>query len=332
MKTDFYQLLGVAKDATPDALKKAYRKMAMQYHPDRNPGDKAAEEKFKQMSEAYAVLSDPEKRKKYDAFGSAEAFNGAYSTEDIFRDFNMDDILQQFGMKGSGWGNFKFRRGAGGAAGGPGGPGGPGGVGGGGAGSIFDDLFGGGGGGGAPGTRARPPGPAPRGQDAEVPITIGFHEAMHGTDRPLKLHIDGEDRDLTVRIPAGIATGKKLRIKGEGHRGAAGKGDLHLSVTVAEDPRFERKGDDLYTTAQVRPSTLLLGGQVEVETLKGKRNVKVSQGTSSGAMVRVRKQGAPVLGKAGEHGDLYVRLEVTPPATLSDDQKRAAEALRDAGL
>lgn len=320
MKTDYYQVLGVPRDASAEAIKKAYRKLAMQHHPDRNPGDKASEEKFKQISEAYAVLSDADKRRKYDTFG-AQDFAAQYSTEDIFRDFNLDDILSQFGMKSGGWGTtFKFRRGAGGQP-----PGG---------GSFFDDLFGGGG---APGpgvgTRMPPRHEAPaKGQDAEVPIQIGFHEAMHGGERHLRLNIDGEERDLTVKIPAGIASGKKLRVRGEGHRGPGGKGDLHLVVTVEADPRFERKGDDLHTVARVRPSTLLLGGTAEVDTLAGKKTVKVAPGTSSGSLMRFRNQGAPILGKHAAHGDLYVKLEIDVPPELDEAQRKAAEALRDAGL
>lgn len=312
---NYYDVLGVAKTADADAIKKAYRQAAKKFHPDLNPGNKAAEEKFKDVSEAYAVLSDEQKRKKYDAYG-AEDFAQSYSTEDIFRDFNVDDILNQFGMRGSGWGgSAKFRRGPGGVA--PGGaPAG--------GGSIFEELFG--------SARPRPQGPPAKGADADVPITIGFHEAMHGAERPLHLQIDGEDHHLTVRIPPGIATGKKLRVKGEGHRGPGGHGDLHLVVTVAEDPRFERKGDDLYTTAQVKPSALLLGGSAEVETLHGKKTIKIAAGTSSGQVVRVRKQGAPILGKPTEHGDLYVRLEVEVPQELDEAQRTAAEALRDAGL
>lgn len=310
---NYYDVLGVAKTADADAIKKAYRHAAKKFHPDRNPGNKEAEEKFKDVSEAYAVLSDEQKRKKYDTYG-AEDFAQSYSTEDIFRDFNVDDILSQFGRRGSGWGgSAKVRRGPGEAGAGSG------------SGSIFEELFGG-------GARARPQGPPAKGADAEVPITIGFHEAMHGAERPLHLQIDGDDHHLTVRIPPGIATGKKLRVKGEGHRGPGGRGDLHLVVTVADDGRFERKGDDLHTVAQVKPSTLLLGGSADVETLHGKKTIKVAAGTSSGQMVRIRKQGAPILGKPTEHGDLYVRLEVVAPAELDEAQLKAAEALRDAGL
>ena len=315
MKSDYYALLGIAKDATPDEVKKAYRKLAMQHHPDRNQGDKTAEEKFKQVSEAYAVLSDPDKRKKYDAYGSADAFSQNVSTDDIFKDFNLDDILSQFGMRSSGWGNFKTRR-AGGA---------PGAGGGNGNGSVFDDLFGGG----QTATRERTP---RKGQDAELPLTIPFHDAMFGGERPIALQIDGEERRLTVRVPAGISTGKKLRVKGEGHKGAGGRGDLHLLVTVEEDPRFERKGDDLHTTAHVLPSTLLLGGSADVDTLHGRKRIKVTGGVASGTQVRVRGQGAPVLGKADARGDLYVRLEVHFEGPLTDEQTAAIERLRDVGL
>lgn len=323
MKTDYYTLLGVTRDASPEAIKKAYRKLAMQWHPDKNPGDKAAEEKFKQVSEAYAVLSDAEKRKKYDSFGSAEAFSQSYSTDDIFRDVNFDDLLAQFGLKSSGWGNFRGRK-AGGSSG---------------VSSIFDDLFGTTTASGARGRPTSQPGaaagqasPAGRGKDAEVPIVVSFAEAMNGAERQLRLHIDGEERQLTVRIPAGITTGKKLRVRGEGHKTAMGAGDLNLLVTVETDPRFERKGDDLHTVALVRPSTLILGGSVEVETLGGKKSIKVAAGTSTAAVVRIKRQGAPILGKTGERGDLYVKLEVSGTASATEAQQNAAKLLRDAGL
>ncbi len=323
MKQDYYTLLGVMRDATPDAIRKAYRKQAMRWHPDKNPDNKDAEEQFKRVAEAYAVLSDPAKRRQYDSFGSADEFSQNVSVEEIFKDFNFDDLLAQFGLKSSGWGNFRARAGGGG--------------------SIFDDLVG------AvrgqhsrsaadatastpSGARPRPPGQVGRGKDAEVPIVISFHEAMHGGERQLRLNIDNEDRELHVRIPAGVTTGKKLRVRGQGHAGVTGKGDLTLIVTVETDPRFDRKGDDLHTVAVVKPSTLLLGGSAEVETLDGKKTVRIAAGTSSGALVRVRNHGAPELGKSGERGDLYVKLEVQLPGVLTDAQRQAAEALREAGL
>ena len=324
MKTDYYTLLGVAKDASADEIRKAYRKMAMQYHPDRNQGSKAAEEKFKQISEAYAVLTDPAKRKTYDTVGSADAFAQNHSTEDILKDLNMEDLLSMFGMKNSGWGNFK----AGGQASG----------GGAGFSSVIEELFGRSARGSAhvgTGTqppRGRPQPPQTKGHDAEVPIMISFEEAMRGVERHLRLNIDNEERELKVRIPAGVATGKRLKFRGKGHKGAAGNGDLTLVATVQDDPRFERKDDDLHTVALVRPSVLLLGGSVEVDTLEGKKSIKIAAGTSSAALVRIRNHGAPTLGKEGERGDLYVKLEVHVAAPLSEAQQQAATAMRDAGL
>lgn len=314
MRKDYYEALGVTKEASADEIKKAYRKLAMKYHPDRNPDDPSAEERFKDVSEAYAVLSDEGKRKQYDTFGDSR-FHQQFSTEDILRDFNVDDILSQFGMKNSGWG-FNFRT--------PGGRGGPGQ-----GGSIFDMFTGGGRGG--PQPRPRPAPPA-KGRNAEVPLVVTFHEAMKGSERSLTVTMDGEETTLTVRVPAGIVTGKKLRVRGKGHRGPGGPGDLYLVVEVAADARFERKGNDLHTAAEVLPSVLLLGGRVEVETLDGPKPLKVRAGTPTSQQIRVRGAGAPTLNKPDQRGDLYVRLEVHAPEALNDAQRAAAEALRDAGL
>ena len=331
MKVDYYTLLGVAKDAEAADIRKAYRKLAMQFHPDRNQGSKVAEEKFKQISEAYAVLSDPAKRKTYDSFGSADAFAQSHSTDDIFKDFNIEDLLSVFGMKNDGWGNFK----AGGRAGSTGGGAASG------FSSVIDELFGrnrgaagqaGAATAGSPPPRGRPQPAQGKGRDAEVPIEIGFLEALHGVERHLRLNIDKEDRELHVRIPAGVTTGKRLKVRGAGHKGITAPGDLHLLVTVQADARFERKGDDLHTVAHVKPSTLLLGGAVEVQAVDGIKTIQVGAATSSGAIVRIRHQGAAVLGKSGERGDLYVKLEVAVAAPLTADQLLAATALRAAGL
>ncbi|MCB9740924.1 MAG: J domain-containing protein [Deltaproteobacteria bacterium] len=307
MRKDYYAVLGIEKGASADEVKKAYRKLAMQYHPDRNQGDPSAEERFKEVSEAYAVLSDVEKRQQYDTFGDTR-FHQQFSTEDILRDFNIDDILSSFGLRGSGWGNFRTR----------GGPGG----------SIFD-MFGGAG-------RARPEPPRPqpkpqRGRNAELPLAISLYEAVHGSERAIDVTIDGQTREFTVRIPAGIESGKKLRIRGKGHDGPAGPGDLMLVVKVEADPRFERRGADLHTVAKVAPSTLLLGGSVDVETFDGTRALRVEAATPSGRQLRVRGAGVPKLG-GSERGDLYVRVEVAMPERLDEAQLEAARALREAGL
>ena len=311
MRKDYYAVLGIEKGASADEIKKAYRKLAMQFHPDRNQGDPSAEERFKEVSEAYAVLSDTEKRQQYDTFGDTR-FHQQWSTEDIFRDFNIDDILSSFGMRGSGWGNFRAR-GAG--AGGPG--------------ASFFDMFGGGGRT-RPDPRQAPPRPE-RGRNAELPISISLYEAVHGSERTIEIKLDGSSKDLTVRIPAGIETGKKLRLRGKGHEGPGGAGDLMLVVKVEEDPRFERRGADLYTVAKVPPSTLLLGGSAEVETFDGNRSLRIEAATPSGRQLRIRGAGVPRLGSS-DRGDLYVRLEIAMPERLDEDQLAAARALREAGL
>ena len=306
---DFYKTLDVEKTASSDDIKKAYRKLAMKWHPDRNPDDPQAEERFKDVSEAYAVLSDEKKRQQYDQFGDRQ-FQQQWSTEDILRDFNIDDILGQMGVKSGGF-SFNFGRRGGGANN-----------------SIFD-MFGGAGGAGA-GRAARPQRPPPRrGIAAEVVLPISFYEAMKGAERHLKMTVGGEERDLTVRVPPGIRSGKKLRVKGKGHAGPAGPGDLFLKVKVEADERFELRGDDLHTVVEIPVSTLLLGGSIEVPTLDGDRNLKVGAG---GKTMRIKGQGAPKLGKAPERGDLYVELLVTTPDKLDDAQESAAVALRDAGL
>ncbi len=318
MAKDFYETLGVAKDATADEIKKAYRKLAMKFHPDRNPDDASAEDRFKDVSEAYAVLSDEDKRKRYDTVGDS-GFHQQFSTEDILRDFNIDDILSQFGMKSSGWGFGGGGGARGSARGGRDAAGG----------SIFD-MFGGGGRG-RPGQQQQQR-QQPRGRDAEVPLTVSFHEAMKGAERSLTIHMDGGDVTLTIRVPAGIETGKKLRAKGKGHRGPGGPGDLYLLIDVAPDERFERKGDNLHTTAAVVPSTLLLGGRITVETLEGEKVLRVGPGTSSDKVLRVRGAGAPILGKTEARGSLYVALVVRVPETLNEAQIEAANALLAAEL
>lgn len=308
MRKDFYGVLGVDKDADEATIKKAYRKLAVQHHPDRNPDDPQAEERFKEISEAYAVLSDPDKRRQYDRLGAA-GFEQHFSVDDILNDFNLDDILSQFGLRSSGWGGFRS---------GGGGPGG---------GSFFD-MFGGRG---RPGGAPRQPPPS-KGSDAEVPLQISFHEAMHGSERKVSVTIDGQPQSLTVKIPAGIRSGKRIRASGQGHRGPGGRGDLYLKIDVAGDGRFERDGDDLTVEVDVAPSTLLLGGSVEVPTLQGERSLRIKPGTATDRRVRIKGAGAPRLGQDGTRGDLYVQLVVRTPAALDDAQQVAAEALRDAGL
>jgi curved DNA-binding protein len=319
---DYYKILGVGKSATEKEIKSAYRKLARKYHPDMNPDDPQAEARFKEVNEAYEVLGDPEKRKKYDQLGA---------------NWNR---WQQSGQPG----DFDWSQWMGGA------PGGGGQrvryataedledlFGGAGGGSPFSDffntIFGGGMGGGARtraggyqsygGGRARTQ--APPGQDIEQQLEISLTEAYHGTSR--LLNKDG--RRLEVKIPAGAKTGTKVRMRGEGQPGFGGQaGDLYLKVKVASDPRFRRRGPDLYVTVPVDLYTAVLGGEVRVPTMTGDVKLKVPAGSQNGQKIRLRGKGMPHLRQPEQYGDLYAELEVQLPTDLSPKQRELFEELR----
>ncbi|WP_163336662.1 DnaJ C-terminal domain-containing protein [Desulfopila sp. IMCC35008] len=311
---DYYETLGVAKSATSDEIKKAYRKLALKYHPDKNKGDKAAEEKFKKVSEAYAVLSDAEKKKQYDTYGSTD-FHQRYSQEDIFRNFDLNDILKQFGFgMGGGQRSSGFMNGMGG-------------------GQQFNSFFGQGGGmgGGCGGGGCHQP---EKGQDMTYQITITLDDVLNGSERNISLRKNGQAQQVSVKVPKGIEKGKKLRLKGKGgaSRNGGPAGDLYLKVDIAPHPDFERDGDDLIVTRLINYSEACLGAKVEVETLEKKKfAVKVPSGSVNGSKLRIRGYGLPV-GPIGERGDLYVKLAVKVPEELSDDQRELVEKLKDVGL
>lgn len=320
---DYYRLLGVAKDASADEIKKAFRKLAMQYHPDRNNAPEA-EEKFKEINEAYAVLSDPEKRKQYDMFGS-DGFGQRFSQEDIFRNFDFGSIFADMGFGGAGSGgrSFDFSSAFGGRGGARGGARG-------GKRSGFNPF----------GNSASGAGGGP-GQDAELAIVVSFHEAYHGGERMVPAQ-SAEGGDLRVKIPAGVRTGATLRVRGRGRPGAGGgpAGDLLLKVEVAAHPLYRfGGGDDLEMDLEVPLSTLALGGSAEVETPDGQKPVlKVPAGTAPGQKLRLRGKGFPAGrgqgggGDGATSGDLLARLVIKLPKPLSDEQRRHFEALRELGL
>ncbi len=315
---EYYQLLGVAKTATADEIKKAYRKLALKYHPDKNPGDKKAEEKFKQISEAYAVLSDAEKRKQYDTFGS-DGFRQRYSQEDIFRNFDLNDILRQFGFGGGfrATGGFRPSGGFGGAGGG----------------SPFDTIFGqagmrGGGCGGGCGSRQV------KGEDLTYELTVTLEEVLHGAEKTISLRRDGQSQQVSVKVPKGIEDGKRLRLSGKGAPSSSGgpAGDLYLKVHVAPHPVFQRVDDDLVVEQRIPFSEACLGATVEVVTLDGKKfNVKVPPGVQQDAKLRLKGHGLPS-GPIGHRGDILVKIAVQVPKSLTPEQEELVKSLATVSL
>jgi DnaJ-class molecular chaperone len=322
---DYYKILGVQRNATQAEIKKTFRKLARQCHPDVCPGDKAAEERFKEINEAYEVLSDPEKRKKYDELGSR------------WQDFEQ---WQRAGGQSGGW-PFGWSP-AGGRAGQPGAQyrtvtqeelegmlGGD---------SPFSDFFSFFFGGGQP-QAARPRRGGARqagrpGRDLEQPVQITLEEAYRGTQRLLEFQeSDGSRRRLEVKIPAGMDNGSRVRLPGKGGRGSGGgpDGNLYLVIQVTAHPQFERKGDDLYVHVPVDLYTALLGGEADVPTLKGTLlKLKIPPETQSGRRFTLRGQGMPRLKAPGEHGDLVATVNVRLPTGLSDEERKLFQQL--AGL
>jgi curved DNA-binding protein len=289
---DYYKTLGVERKASEDEIRKAYRKLAMQYHPDRNPNDKQAEERFKEINEAYQVLSDSKKRSHYDRLGSDYSnwqqrgapgdFNwDQYGGSPGGTRVNIDDLNEMFG----GAGGFS---------------------------DFFRTIFGMDAEGVRTRTRSRP---QPQGYQQELEITL--EEAYQGTTRVFQS--DGKQKQ--VRIPAGVRTGSKVRVAGAGPNGL----DLYLIVEVKDDPRFERRGNDLHTTATVNVFTAILGGEAEVETLNGKIKLSIPAGTQPEQVFRLAGRGMTSLKNANEKGDLFVRLKVQIPKYLSAKQRELLE-------
>ena len=321
MKTkDYYAVLGVARGAPEAEVKKAYRKLALQYHPDRNKGDKKAEEKFKEISEAYAVLSDKKKREQYDQFGAA-GFRQRYSQEDIFRGADFGDVFNGTGFDVNDVFSHIF---GGGHAGGRGGfrvhygGGAPGGA----AGFDLGQMFG-------QGARAR--GPAP-GQDLEFELPVSIEEAHGGAEKQVRYQGGGETRELKVRVPAGIAEGQHLRIPGRGEPGSGGgpPGNLYFVVRLEEHPLYEREGSDLLLRRELPFSQVALGTTLEVPTLDGVKKVKIPPGTQPQTRIRLGGHGLKVRG--GGRGDLHLVVVPRVPPKLSAKQKKLLEDLAAEGL
>lgn len=323
-KKDYYEVLGAKKTATEDEIKKAYRKLAMKYHPDRNPGNKQAEERFKEINEAYAVLSDQGKRQQYDQFGPS-GFKQRFSQEDIFRGFDISDLFKDLRFSN----NDVFSRIFGGARRGAkvhygnyedlfGQKRGPA--------PDFGDMFSGGG--------YQDRGPIPqKGQDIQYELNLTFQEAALGCEKKIKIPKEGKMEEVIVTIPPGIESGKRLRLAKKGMEGGRGvsPGDLYLKVHVAEHPLFKREGSDITVEKEIKISEALLGTAIEVPTLDGSKHIKVPPGTQSHSRIRLKGFGLPNL-QGGGKGDEYVRIQIKSPKNLTEKQKKLAEELKKEGL
>ncbi len=293
---DYYQVLGLKKGASADEIKKAYRKLAVKYHPDKNQGNKEAEEKFKEINEAYAVLSDPQKKTQYDQFGST-GFHQRYSQEDIFRGFDVGDLFKDMGF---------------------------------GTDDIFSRIFGGG------GFQQRGAGfrnRKQRGEDFTMEVQVSFREAARGVEKRIAFMREGKREELSVKVPAGIDNDAKLRIAGKGGKGAGGgpAGDLYLTVKVGSDPVFTREGNDIIVEREIRFTEAALGTSLEVPTLEGSKRIKIPAGIQPGTKIRLKGFGFPQLNK-NTRGDLYVKVGVKVPEGLSESQKKLLEELAASGI
>ena len=317
MAEDYYQVLGVDKKASADVIKKAYRKLALKWHPDKNPNNKSAEEKFKKISEAYAVLSNDEKRQQYDQFGSADQFRQQYSQEDIFRDFDLDEILRGFGFGGGrGAGRTTFRTGRRGGAGVRAND------------DPFAGIFGGMGGGQQYAHMAE------KGQDAEYNLSISLEESVFGADKKISFQLENRIEDISVKIPPGISSGKKLRLPGKGLSGYNGgpSGDLYLNINVLPHPIYSRDGNDLYIEKTIKFTQAALGTTIDVPTLDGSaKRLKLSPGTQNNTKIRMKGYGVPGL-KGAPKGDQYVKINIEVPKKLSEKQIKLIQQLADDGI
>ena len=306
---DYYKILGISKNASTDEVKKAYRKLAIKYHPDKNKGDKSAEDRFKEINEANEVLSDPEKRKKYDTFGEDwrhyQASGGNESQFDWSKYAHQRGGAQA-GNGDEGFGNFEFRDIFGGQ----------------GASDFFEMLFGRG-----PTAAAGRRTSARKGQDAEAELPISLEEAYHGATKLFELN----GQTIRIRINPGVEDKQVLRLAGKGSPGARGgqAGDLYLSIKLLPHPEYERKGNDLSRDLQVPLYTAVLGGKVEVNTLKGIVKVDVQPGTQNGQTLRLAGLGMPIYNEQGKFGDLYVRTVVQIPTKLSEEEQSMFQKLAE---
>jgi curved DNA-binding protein len=286
---DYYKILGVDKAASIDDIRKAYRKLARKHHPDLNPNDKESHKKFQQINEANEVLSDPEKRKKYDQYGKdwqhAEAFEKQRQEQRHYQSTRggQQEFSGDFG--GEDFSDF------------------------------FSSLFGGGG-----ATKSRGRQTKFRGEDYSAELNLKLRDVY--TTHPQMFTING--KNIRITVPAGIENGQKIKLKGHGGPGINGgpNGDLYITIKIAGDPNFKRLGNDLYSTAEIDLYTAVLGGEATVDTLNGKVKLKIAPGTQNGTKARLKGKGFPVYKQDGEFGDFYITYQIKIPVNLSEKEKQ----------
>ena len=295
---DYYSTLGVPKNASTDDIKKAYRKLARKYHPDVNPNDKEAHKKFQQINEANEVLSDPEKRKKYDQYGQD------WKHADQYEQARKQQQAQGFGNQGgfggfggSGFEGYTYSSGDEGAFS-----------------DFFESLFGNRGGGGRSRRTA-----AFRGEDYNAELQLALHDAFHTHKQTLTVN----GKNVRITIPAGIEHGQKIRLKGYGGPGVNGgpNGDLYITFNIQNTPGVIRQGNDLYINEDIDLYTALLGGEKTIDTISGRIKLKINAETQNGTKVRLKGKGFPVYKKEGQFGDLYITWNVKLPTGLSQKEK-----------
>ncbi|HVW98767.1 MAG TPA: J domain-containing protein [Mucilaginibacter sp.] len=296
---DYYQVLGVDKKASEKDIKAAYRKLARKYHPDLNPNDADAHKKFQQLNEANEVLSDPEKRKKYDQYGEhwqhGEEYEQARQQQQSRQQTGGFDSSQYGGFEGFGSDDFS---------------------------DFFQSMFGGAASGARGGRQAKY-----RGQDYNAELRLGLRDAAQTHKQTLAVN----GKNIRITIPAGVENGQTIKIAGHGGPGANGgpAGDLYITFLVADAPDFKRNGSDLFTTAKLDIYTAVLGGEVMVDTLNGKVKIKVKPETQNGTKVKLKGKGMPVYKKDDHFGDLYITYDVQVPAGITEKQRKLFEELRD---
>jgi curved DNA-binding protein len=307
MSDDYYRILGLSKNASPSEIKKAYRKLALKYHPDKTKGDKTLEDKFKKISEAYAVLSDPEKKNQYDSYGSAD-FQQRFSQEDIFRNFDIGDILKEFSFGGGG-----SRRGGSSNMEGQN--------------PFFQNMGGSGFG------QRRQQAPA-KGKDLEYEIPLNLDEIINGTKKTITINQGGTATAIEVKIPKGLIKGKKIRLSGKGDSSPYGgpAGNLYIKSNPVPPQGYTIDGNNISFSRQIKLTQALLGHKIEVTTPTGKTiNLNIPSGTKHKAKLRLPGHGIPHM-KGDKSGDLFVIITIDMPKTLTDDQKHLIEHLEKTGL